>query len=277
MVATSTGLVLNSATEPEVNPYYAWTAYFPWKLAIFLFWCLGVIYLFVKHLGGELCVWRQSKSWIRVDDPEILKILESARQEVGIRREIPCFLVPMNLGAALVGTFSPKILLSESVLQKITHEELRFVFLHELTHLKRLDPLIHRLVIYLSMVHWPNPALWFARGMLEHERELACDAAVLHALKSEQNQEYGQMVLAFAEMFVKPKRKSAVVGILQNYGLKRRINMIARNRPAKLRYTILGVMLLALVFISGLTRAVPFRTALISLGGEGYYYFYCMN
>jgi beta-lactamase regulating signal transducer with metallopeptidase domain len=61
-------------------------------------------------------------------------------------------------------------------LRSFSTEELRFVFLHELAHVRRRDILMSWLMALLQVVHWFNPLVWFAFSRWRADRELACDA-----------------------------------------------------------------------------------------------------
>ncbi len=225
-----------------------------WKAIILAVWLAGVAVLAIRYVYDEIRLFRRSRYWKPVDDPNVLAIVERCRKEIGVRRQVKLLSVSHGIGAAATGLFAPKILISEQAMSN-SPDQLRMVFLHEMVHIKRVDPFLLRLATILSLIHWPNPAVWFAVSRLQRERELACDAAVLDKLGSIHRKEYGQAVLAFAELFSARERLPGLVGVFQKNNIIRRIDMILKHRKYKISHAILGVLLVLAVAGFGLTKA----------------------
>jgi bla regulator protein BlaR1 len=130
---------------------------------------------------------------------------------------------------ALMGFIRPWLLLPEGMLEKFTPEELRFVFLHELAHLKRRDIAVNWLMTFLLILHWFNPLVWFAFARMRADRELACDALALSYANEREAKPYGQTILKLLDCFTRPAAVAGLVGILERpQQMKRRIAMIAQ-------------------------------------------------
>ena len=58
------------------------------------------------------------------------------------------------------------LLIIASILYRFTPDQLRFIFLHELAHIKRLDIVVGWVATVLQALHWfnplPNKSLFFA-------------------------------------------------------------------------------------------------------------------
>ena len=81
----------------------------------------------------------------------------------------------------VIGFFSPRIVIPEWLVEKLTPEEMQHVVLHEAGHLSRGDDWLN-LLQKLALVVFPlNPALAWVERRLCFERELACDERVLRA------------------------------------------------------------------------------------------------
>jgi TonB family protein len=78
------------------------------------------------------------------------------------------------------GFLSPSILLPPCALEW-SAKCLRSVLEHEREHIRRLDPLSHWLGELVLAAWWFHPFVWLARGRAAHERECACDDAVLRS------------------------------------------------------------------------------------------------
>jgi TonB family protein len=78
------------------------------------------------------------------------------------------------------GLFRPLILLPRCALTW-SQECLRSVLEHEREHIRRLDPISHWLGELAAAGWWFHPFVWLARSRAAHERECACDDAVLRS------------------------------------------------------------------------------------------------
>ena len=101
---------------------------------------------------------------------------------------------------ALWGVVRPTILLPPGLCERLSAEQLRFVFLHELAHVRRHDVLVEWLLAVLTSVHWFNPAIWLAAHLYRADRELCRDQMVLKAAGMERGSDYGHTLLALLEL-----------------------------------------------------------------------------
>ena len=225
------------------------------KVAFFAVWASGMLIFTLRLLRGEVRLYRRSQFWKRATDPQLSTLLDECSRLVGVRRRVEIFLAPGEIGAASTGLLRPRIILSETAAAQFSHNELKMVLLHELTHIRRCDPIVQRAAIVLSVIHWLNPLVWFAILRLQRDRELACDAAVLHILGPHKQKEYGMVIVAFAELFSAHEQLPGLVGVFQKHGISRRIEMIVNYKKTKWYQSLLGAILITLVAAFGLTKA----------------------
>jgi hypothetical protein len=57
--------------------------------------------------------------------------------------------------------------------------QLEAVILHELAHVRRWDPWIHRVQLVLETLLFYHPAVWWISRVVQEEREFCCDALVV--------------------------------------------------------------------------------------------------
>lgn len=114
-----------------------------------------------------------------------------ACQTVGLKTPPPVYVNPAVSTPMLLGVFRPFVLLPDDFM-----EDSYSVFLHELTHRKRMDNLCQWAVQIAVCVHWFNPLVYLLRRELARYAELSCDEAVLHRLDRERHRRYGDMLLA---------------------------------------------------------------------------------
>lgn len=103
----------------------------------------------------------------------------SVFQEVCRKREadMPILLVPALDAPRQDRILHPRILLPREM--KFTENELRYVFRHELAHVRHHDVLIKLLVNVLAIVYWWNPLIRILRKELDIILEIRVDDRVL--------------------------------------------------------------------------------------------------
>ena len=238
-----------------------------WKFCVLLVWAAGIVLLGIRYLLDEWQLFRQSRHWQTVNDPAMLELLCECRREVKLWRPVRFFAVPQNIGAASTGFWRSSVLISRTALDTMTPEQLRMILLHELVHVKRFDPIVLRIVSILSVIYWPHPVVWFALSRLQRDRELACDAAVLHILNQRKTADeirsnqstYGKTVLLFAETTSSERCLPGLVGASLDYRrhntIARRIEMILKYKRSTILQAALGFLLVTVFVAFGLTRA----------------------
>lgn len=156
---------------------------------------------------------------------------------------------------ALHGLFSPRLLLPRGFTGRFSPAELRFVFLHELAHLKRRDLWLNWIIALLQVGHWFNPLVWFGFSRWRADRESACDAMALEAAGEEHKEQYGRTILRLLETFARPISSPGLVGILEDKRrLRERIHLISTYVPAN-RWSRMAVVVAATLAVIGLTDA----------------------
>ena len=182
------------------------------------------IYLLITHL-------RFSKRIVNrrpLIDEAVLNLLEDCKQQMGVR--VPITLVETgDVGSpALFGFVRPRLLLPVGLTRSFSLEELRYVFLHELGHIKRHDILVGWLMMGLQILHWFNPLVWLAFHRMRVDRELACDALALSFTRENENQPYGDTIIKLLERFGRSAWAPSLAGTAENKNqLQERIAMIA--------------------------------------------------
>ena len=83
--------------------------------------------------------------------------------------------------AFVIGVFHPKIYLPCN----LEDEELRYILLHEQTHIRRFDHITRLLSFTALCLHWFNPLVWAAFYFSSRDIEMSCDEAVIRQLGSD--------------------------------------------------------------------------------------------
>jgi len=255
---------LEPATEfffvPMTNPVTFSTDTFvaPPEPVVVLPWIWGVgVLLLGIHLWRQwLRIRRQVKNGLATSDPILLQLAESCRREIGLKKSYPIIESKDVSIPGLFGMFKPTLLLPTEFSKSLSVGELRLVILHEWAHVKRWDVFVNGIMTILQVFHWFNPLVWYAFMRMRSDRELACDALVLNGLNDEESDEYGDTLLKLMARHHGVRPIPGMVGVLENKaGLKRRIIAIAGFSRRSYRWSLLAMVLVAVVGSITLTQA----------------------
>ena len=259
--ATSASAAQPSAvvTATGSTAAFHWLPNLKWLGWVWLVGTSGLtIYLAVTHyrfsrriVGRRLLV-----------DERVLNLLEDCKQQMGVRAPIVLVETPHIGSPALFGFVRPRLLLPAGLIQNFSLQELRYVFLHELGHIKRHDILMGWLMTAVQIVHWFNPLVWLAFHRMRVDRELACDALVLAHTREDENQSYGSTIIKLLENFGRSAWAPSLAGTVENQTqLQERIAMIAtfkkNNRGLALAVTLFAGLGFATLTDAEITPAQP--------------------
>ena len=201
-------------------------------------------------------LFRSTFSGLRpLTDPVVLAVFADCRTRMNIHIRLSLVESRAVSCPALYGLFHPRLVLPLGFATHFSEHELRFIFLHELAHLKRLDLPLNWLFAVLQVIHWFNPLVWVGFARWRVDREVACDAMTLDVAGAEQNHEYGRTILHLLAGFTRPTPTPGLIGILENkQQLRQRISTIAAYAPAR-RLSLLTAALVAALGVVSLTDA----------------------
>ena len=137
------------------------------------------------------------------------------------------------------GLLKPKIILQSYILED--EELLKYVMMHELTHIKKFHILFNHIVNFVACVFWCNPLLIISLKYLEQDIEIYTDKEVISRLGDtiESRKEYCKSMFQLMSNSVKRDE----VSLKLNPNLERMI--IMKNY----KKTILGTFIFALTFL----------------------------
>lgn len=117
-------------------------------------------------------------------------------KRIGIRRCSGriCVSGASKIGPMVVGVFSPRVVLPADFRSRFSRSQQRLVLAHELTHIRRRDPLWNVAAATFQCLMWFNPLVHWAASRFRRDQELACDAAVLES-RSGAKREYADALL----------------------------------------------------------------------------------
>jgi bla regulator protein BlaR1 len=203
-----------------------WLAALPW------IWACGMIVVTVSSLHAFLRWQRVTRHARPVERESLLLLLEECRSDLRLSRPVGLLQIAGDASPCVTGLFRPKLLLSKKHVDELAPAELRWVFLHELAHVKRGDLITQFVCWILQILHWFNPLVWIAFSLGRHDRELACDALVTELENPDSRHHYGQTLLKIAEGCPESPWTPGFLGITEeSANLKERLRTLLDRKP----------------------------------------------
>ncbi len=229
---------VQTAEPAEKQPSARFSLY---KLA-FVVWLLGAVCLGILTVAANRRVYNRLAKQPVIADPRIVDLFEQCRKTMAIRQSIPLITAGPISSPAVLGFIRPRIVLSDSLINMLDDRQLRFIFYHELAHVKRKDVAVNWLMNGLLILHWFNPVLWYAYYRMREDQEMAADALALSYIGAEQKEGYGHAIIRLLEhystLYPTPGMANLSGGKQQ---IKRRIIMIKNYHKKSYRWSALGL------------------------------------
>lgn len=171
-------------------------------------------------------------------------VLEFRLRRDRVLREDLCCPVPVYQTAAVkapcqIGLFWPVVYVTETA---AGGDSLRYVLLHEMTHLRHFDHLWSVLRCVALALHWFDPLAWVAAYLSKEDGELACDEGVLAELSREEVIAYGSILIQLS-----CNKGGVIMGMNSMLDgkatLRRRVEAIARRKRNRRSAAILAAVL----------------------------------
>ncbi|GHV17160.1 hypothetical protein FACS189425_02830 [Clostridia bacterium] len=152
------------------------------------------------------------------------------------------------------GFIKPKIHIPSG----IEGEKLRYVTLHEQTHIKRRDHLVKLFAFALLCVHWFNPLAWAAFVLLCADMEMSCDERVLRELGMSVKADYSQTLLSLS---MNRRILGASPLAFGEGGVKERVKNVLNFKKRSRVIIVAAIALVAIISVGfAVNRAAKIRT-----------------
>lgn len=225
------------------------------KNILMLIWLSGVFIFTLYTIFINLKIIVKNKQWILADNDIVDQKLSECKAALNIKKDIPAFFTNNVSTPSLFEIFRPVLLIPKDTYHKISDDELKHIFLHELCHFKRKDNLINWVVVILKILHWFNPIIWYGFYKMREDCEIACDTMAMSYMSEKEKSEYGYTLVHLLEITSKQNHLLGTMGILSDKsGIKRRIIMISKNKRY-VKFSLLGIAILLSLSCILLTNA----------------------
>ncbi|SHH51904.1 M56 family metallopeptidase [Clostridium grantii] len=222
---------------------------------ISIIWLIGTSVVFLYMVIVNLIFILKLNKSLRCKENDTLRIFYKCKSEMNVNIDIPVIYEESLKTPSLFGFMRPKLLMSSDIINSLAEQEKRYVFLHELAHLKRKDILVNWIMILIQAVHWFNPIIWYAFYKIHEDCEVACDAYVLSRLEPEEHKSYGITIIRLMDTISRPYWNSVSTGMANNrLNVKKRIKKITTYRKKSWKWSVIATILVIGIVLTTMTK-----------------------
>lgn len=149
-----------------------------WPDIVLFVWLAGMLLVASHFVSGAVTARRLLSRATVVTDERWNSLLSLTMAQLWLRRRVVLLQSERVTTPAAWGIFHPVVVVPTAA-DEWNNVQRHAVLLHELAHVERWDCLTHVLAELACAVYWFNPLAWWAKHMLNTERERACDDRVL--------------------------------------------------------------------------------------------------
>ncbi|MCT8978431.1 M56 family metallopeptidase [Clostridium sp. CX1] len=218
-------------------------------------WFIGILTIIIYVITVNMRLQRIGEKGSKWERDNITQLLQQCKKEMKVKGDISIIINNENKAPYLLGLLKPKIFIFSGIIDEFSMKEIRYIFLHELAHVKRKDILINWTIILVQAIHWFNPVIWYALNRMKLDCEIACDETVLNSISFTERISYGQTIINLTKMFFNNRLTPGVTGMINKSELKRRIIMISKFSKKSIKRTVITILITLILAGVGLTNA----------------------
>lgn len=209
-------------------------------------WLIGAVIIIIYYAYFYFIFYFKLTSNIQTNrNNNLQKLLNNQVRAKGINKNIKVNVVNGIPSPLIIGILKNTIVIPSN---NYTEKELKFIFNHELTHIKRKDNLLKLLMIFALALHWFNPFVYILRKFFYEQCELSCDEQVIKNIEIMEVKEYALLLLNSVK-YKNNLRISAMSSELTSKKInitKRRIESML-NLKTKKKGTLIAAMTLLVI------------------------------
>jgi uncharacterized protein (TIGR03435 family) len=163
------------------------------------------------------------------------------------------------LEPCVFGLLHPVLVVPATMKARLSADEWNAVLLHEASHIQRRDNLTGAVHMIVETMFWFYPPVWWIGKRLIHEREQACDEAVVGLMGNPEA--YASGILNVCRLYMESRLASSpgvggsnlrkrIEGIMANHKIEE------LNKPKRLLFLAAGVMAVVLPISAGVVGPV---------------------
>lgn len=198
------------------------------------------------------------------NSPAAVTAFQSCRRSLGLAGQVSLMENPLAASPFTVGLLHPAVVVPPRL--SLSPEELRCLFLHELTHIRAGDLWVKALSLLARCIHWYNPLARALDRKIQEASEQGCDERAAVSMGRRERYAYGSVILKFAsgEAVSGPWASS----LSTKEAVERRLKRVLRVKKLKGKELFLVLALSAALLACGTAAALAAREPLASKDSE---------
>lgn len=190
------------------------------------------VWLIVWGMGAVLCAVFFGVAYVRCLSkfhaalPVYNEFVERWRKVQPLKRHLSIRQSEYISAPLTYGIFQPVILLPKNADWE-NEQQLRYILMHEYTHIHHYDLVFKILAVVVLCIHWFNPMVWVLYILLNRDIELACDECVVQELGGNMKGAYALALITMEE------KKSGLAPLCNGFSknaIEERITAIMKMR-----------------------------------------------
>ena len=206
-----------------------------WPLSTHILFVVGAVWLagICIVVGSWIFRWKSIVRALRTARPATecfeASVLRKLQERAQVRRPIPLFISDTSWEPGIFGIVSPVLVWPQDISKRLSEAQIEAILAHELAHARYLDNLTAILHLLVEAIFWFHPIVWWLQSRLMHERERACDEAVV--ILGSEPEIYAAGILRACEFSI--ESPMAYFSGITGSDLKRRIRRIVLDNPVR--------------------------------------------
>jgi beta-lactamase regulating signal transducer with metallopeptidase domain len=141
-------------------------------------WLFGMLLFGIRLGGGFWQVHRYRTFGVEPVEGELFDKFELMCDRLGISGRVELVKSTIIGTPVAFGILKPIVLLPASIFLQMSPREIELIVAHELTHIRRYDPLVNIFQSFAEVVLFYHPGIWWISCEIRREREFATDRLV---------------------------------------------------------------------------------------------------
>jgi bla regulator protein BlaR1 len=163
-------------------------------------WIAGMFVMAFLFLQAWFKINKIKKTTTVLNNLDILHVFEQCKHQLNISKPLIVGESPLAKSPMTFGLFKTYVVLPIHLEERMSINDIKYIFMHELHHYKYKDIATNYLMIIFQILYWFNPLVWIAFKKMRTDREVACDTAVLKSLDEHCYADYGNALINFADL-----------------------------------------------------------------------------
>ncbi len=240
--------VVNST---KINLPEIFETYFAENLPLVVtFWFTGLIIFSLRFIGSVFYVQRIKTTGLHTLENIWHYRLNVLHCKLDLNRPVQIYESTQIDIPITIGNLKPIILLPLGIISGLPQDQIEAIISHELAHIKRYDFLINLIQIFIEMIFFYHPLVWWLSALIKTERENCCDDIAIETCGDAVS--YSK-ALYNIQQIRKNEEGLALAAIGKKNQLYRRIirmNTKNKNTGYGVRFAAFAVLLIAMAAIS---------------------------